>query len=113
MQRVYVAWDAEEARRFLRVLQSHGISGRVIEDRDFHTRDEGVHDTEGAPEVWISDAEQLARATELAQGFESKREAATRKEPDEDAEPDAAAEGVTESAPKPATQPEAGGDAKV
>ena len=73
MHRVYVAWDADEARRFVRLLQSHGIVGRIIEDRDFHTRDEGVHDTEGAPEVWISDAGQIARATELAQGFESQR----------------------------------------
>src|SRR4051812_42003774 len=38
MHRVYVAWDAEEAKRFLRVLESHGIRGKVIEDREFPSR---------------------------------------------------------------------------
>ena len=73
MHRVYVAWDAEEARRFVRFLQSHGMVGRMIEDREFPSRHEGVHDTEGAPEVWISDAAQLPRALELAQEFEAQR----------------------------------------
>ena len=85
MQRVYVAWDAEEARRFLRHLESHGMRGRVIEDREYPARGE-LHDTEGAPEVWISDPEQLARAMELAQIFESERRAGKGSEPPGDGE---------------------------
>lgn len=72
MVRVYVAWDAAEARRFLKLLESNGIRGRVIEDREFPARGE-LHDTDGAPEVWITDASQLPRALELASGFESER----------------------------------------
>ena len=72
MHRVYVAWDAAEAKRFLRHLESHGIKGKVIEDREFPERGE-LHDTEGAPEVWISDAAHLALAIQLASGFESQR----------------------------------------
>ena len=88
MHRVYVAWDAEEARRFLRVLESHGIRGRVIEDREYPSRGEG-HDTEGAPEVWITDAGSLEQAMSLASGFESKARAskAPADEPDEPATP--------------------------
>lgn len=70
MHRVYVAWDAEDARRFLRVLEGHGIRGRVLEDREFPTRGE-FHDTEGAPEVWISEPSDLARALELASHHEA------------------------------------------
>ena len=72
MHRVYVAWDADEAKRFVRFLESHGIHGRLIEDREFPGRGE-LHDTEGAPEVWIVDASHLPRALELAKEFESKR----------------------------------------
>ena len=81
MHRVYVAWDAEEARRFLRFLESHGIRGRVIEDREFPSRGE-LHDTEGAPEVWISDPTQIERATELASGFDAQRKPSPTPEPD-------------------------------
>ena len=97
MHRVYVAWDAEEARRFLRVLESHGIRGKVIEDREFPSRGE-LHDTEGAPEVWISDAALMPKAHELASGFESQRgkpKAEPDTEPDDDKETD-------EAEPKPA-----------
>jgi hypothetical protein len=72
MHRVLVAWDAAEARRFLELLESHGIHGRVIEDREFPARGE-MHDVEGAPEVWISDERQVPKALELVAGFESKR----------------------------------------
>ena len=71
MHRVFVAWDVEEAHRFVRFLQSHGIRGKLIEDREFPSRGEPP-DTEGAPEVWISDPSLLQRALELASGFESK-----------------------------------------
>jgi hypothetical protein len=79
MHRVFVAWDLEEAKRFLKVLESHGLHGRVIEDREFPSRGE-LHDTEGAPEVWIHDATHLPRALELASGFESKRKPAPEAE---------------------------------
>jgi hypothetical protein len=85
MHRVLVAWDADEARRFLRILESHGISGRMIEDREFPERGE-LHDTEGAPEVWISNPAELSRAMELVVDFESKRRAV-------DAEPKGDGEG--------------------
>jgi hypothetical protein len=104
MHRVYVAWDAEEARRFLRFLKSHGMTGQMIEDRSFPTRDEGVHDTEGAPEVWISDASLLPRATELAQLFEQQRKAPA--EPVEPADADDA--GPTKDASAPDATPNAG-----
>jgi hypothetical protein len=72
MHRVFVAWDAAEAKRFQSLLESHGIRARVIEDREYPSRGE-LHDTEGAPEVWIHDASQVQHALELASGFESKR----------------------------------------
>jgi hypothetical protein len=72
MQRVYVAWDAEDARRFVRHLESLGIKGRMIEDREYPERGE-LHDTEGAPEVWIGDASVLERALAIAAEFEVER----------------------------------------
>jgi len=72
MHRVFVAWDAPEAKRFLKLLESHGIRGRMLEDREFPSRGE-PHDTEGAPEIWIHDATRVQEALDLASGFESKR----------------------------------------
>jgi hypothetical protein len=87
MHRVYVAWDAEDARRFLKVLEGHGIRGRVIEDREFPTRGE-YHDTEGAPEVWISDATGLSKALELASVHEALPRGAKPKAPEIPADED-------------------------
>ena len=81
MERVYVAWDAEDARRFLRVLEGHGIRGRVLEDREFPARGE-FHDTEGAPEVWISDPAHVARALELASVHEAQPRGVKPKAPE-------------------------------
>ena len=75
MHRVLVAWDAEEAKRFLKNLAGHGIKGHVLEDREYPERGE-LHDTEGAPEVWIDDASLLPRALELAAEFEAQRRGA-------------------------------------
>ena len=87
MHKVFVAWDADEAKRFVKVLRDNGIQGRIIEDRGFPSR--GVADEgEGAPEVWIADEAALAKALELAQGFES----ASRK-PKEEPEPGPEPEG--------------------
>ena len=72
MHRVYVAWDTAEAKRFLRVLQDHGIHGKVIEDRDFPARGE-LHDSEASTEVWIADESVLDRALALASDFEARR----------------------------------------
>ena len=81
MHRVFVAWDAVEAQRFLALLESHGIRGRVIEDREFPSRGE-LHDTEGAPEVWIHEEGQVAQALDLASGFERQRKPAAPVEDD-------------------------------
>lgn len=75
MHRVYVAWDAAEARRFLAVLRGRGINGRVIEDEDVRERG-GLHDAESAPEVWITDESRVPEALELASDFEKLREPA-------------------------------------
>ena len=72
MHRVYVAWDVAEAKRFVTFLHDHGISGRVIEDRDFPSRGE-LHDAESTSEVWISDESVLERALALASDFETRR----------------------------------------
>ena len=77
MHRVLVAWDADDAKRFLRHLESHGIRAHVLEDREYPQRGE-LHDTEGAPEVWIDDVSKLPRAQELAAEFEAKRRDAGR-----------------------------------
>ncbi len=82
MHRVYVAWDADDAKRFVRLLESHGIRGRIIEDREYPARGE-LHDTEGAPEVWINDASQLPTALELAAGFETARRKGDAPSPDD------------------------------
>lgn len=83
MHRVFVAWDAAEAKRFLKLLESHGIRGRVIEDREFPSRGE-PHDTEGAPEVWIHDGTQVQEALDLVSGFEAKRPPEPEPEPEPD-----------------------------
>lgn len=72
MHRVYVAWNATEARKFLDVLTAHRIRGKVIEDREFPVRGE-LHDSETEAEVWIDDPEAVARARELALDYESRR----------------------------------------
>ena len=82
MHRVYVAWDVDDAKRFVRVLLDQGIVGRVIEDREYPERGEG-HDTEGAPEVWIIDAAVLARALELAAAFEAGKRPVEAPPPDD------------------------------
>jgi len=72
MHRVYVAQDVKEAKAFLKVLQSHDIHGRIIEDQDFPERGE-LHDADAITEVWIADTQHLDKAKELALEFEDVR----------------------------------------
>jgi len=72
MHRVYVAQDVKEARAFLKVLESHGIRGRIIEDQDFPERGE-IHDADAITEVWTADGAQIEKARELALEFEDRR----------------------------------------
>lgn len=77
MHRVYVAWDADDARRFVTLLEARGIKGRIIEDRNFPARGE-LHDAEESPEVWISDEAHVAEAMELASELEARRRERTK-----------------------------------
>lgn len=72
MHRVYVAQDAKEAQVFLRMLESHDIEGRIIEDRDTWGRGE-IHDVEQLSEVWIADELALETARQLALRFDDER----------------------------------------
>jgi hypothetical protein len=72
MHRVYVAWDTDDAKRFLGFLETHGIRGRIIEDKEYPARGE-MHDVEASPEVWISEEALVAQALDLASKFEVQR----------------------------------------